>query len=71
MDSNEDSKTTKHTDVIADACDILQSIWIRYFVCRSNEINKFILAYGFDFLPRIGFFLFFILGLKEILEIIL
>lgn len=70
MDNDEDSKESEPTNVFAYVGNFFQSLWVRYFICRSDEIHKFILGYGFNFLPNFGTLLFFILVIKEILKVI-
>jgi len=54
-------------DNMSNDCSILQSIWIRLSVQDGTRLDEFLLAYGRDFLPRIGFFFLIIFLLQKIL----
>jgi hypothetical protein len=46
---------------------ILQPIWLRFSVQDGFRLDEFLLAYGRDFLPRIGLFFAIIFLLQKIL----
>ena len=54
---NRDSRT--------DVGDILQPFGVRCSIRVCNEIDRFLLDYGFNFLPYISFVIYIILFLKE------
>lgn len=43
-----------------DACDVFQSVWVRYDFFQYPKIDKFILDYSFNFLPHIWVFIFIV-----------
>lgn len=67
MDDNGDQKKqTKNRINLPGFGDIFQSFWIRHPFRNNNEMDKFLLAYCFNFLLPFGCFLwallFFIKG---------
>lgn len=38
----------------ADARNVLFTLWFRWTFCVNNEMDRFLLDYGFNFLPCVG-----------------
>ena len=69
MDPDSDAnKTINNTERnIPDVSNVLLAIWLRCNFCDHNEIYKFVLDYGCNFLPYIGV-IFYILFYITILS---
>ncbi len=62
MDSDHYCKDKKeNSDNFSDSCDFFQSARIRCSVCTCDEVDRVLLAYGFNFLLPIGVFLWTVL----------
>lgn len=44
-----------------DGGNILLPVWLRPSIQDHNGLDRFLLDYGFNFLPYIGFFIYFVL----------
>lgn len=51
MDSD---KQTKNSNAKLSAVHVLQSFWVRCSVQNNNGVDRFLLDYGYHFLPYIG-----------------
>jgi hypothetical protein len=58
-------KKSLNRDRCTNAGNILQPIRVRCSIRICNEIDRFLLDYGFNFLPYISAAIYFILFLKE------
>jgi hypothetical protein len=53
-----DPESTKEPDYsLSDISDILQPSWVRCPVCSGDEMDRFLLDYGYHFLLPFGIFL--------------
>ena len=64
-ESYRSEKKSDNGDRCVDAGDIFQPTWVRCPIRVCNEIDRFLLDYGFNFLPYISFIIYIILFLKE------
>lgn len=60
-EEKKNSFTEKAQDNGVDDCDVFQPFWLRCSVCRSNETDRVLLAYGCNFLLPLGFILWIVL----------
>lgn len=44
----------QHSNILSNGSNVFQSSWIRRVVQTSNDIDRFLLDYGFAFLPSCG-----------------
>jgi hypothetical protein len=42
------------SNILPDDCNVLQPTWVRHIIQTSNGIDRFLLDYGFAFLPSCG-----------------
>ena len=62
MDSDHYCKDKKeNSDDFSDSCNVFQPVGIRRSVCTCDEVDRVLLAYGFNFLLPIGAFLWTVL----------
>lgn len=64
-DSKRQNKKSTLGNDSADAGDILQPTRVRCSICLCNEINGFLLDYGYNFLPYISFVIYCLLFIEE------
>ena len=61
MDSDStEQKKAIHRNHGAYVSNVLQSTWLRRTVQSSVGLDRFLLDYGFDFLPHISFFVWIV-----------
>ena len=69
MDGDSYSKNKKVSNLDRDRCvnvgNILQPTRVRCSICVCNEIDRFLLDYGCNFLPYISFIIYSLLLLEE------
>ena len=65
MDSDHQEKTPVHRNHGAYDSNVFQSTWLRRFIQGSNELDRFLLDYGFNFLPGVSIFFWFIFLLAK------
>jgi hypothetical protein len=68
MDSEscrENEKKGLNGDNCIDVSNIFQPIGVRRSICLCDEIDRFLLDYGYYFLPNISTVIYLILFLKE------
>ena len=64
-DSKRQNKKSTLGNDSADAGDLFQPTGVRCPIRLCNEIDRFLLDYGFNFLPYFSIILYFILLIKE------
>ena len=64
-DSKRQNKKTSLGNDSVDAGDIFQPIGVRCSIRLCDEINGFLLDYGYNFLPYISFIIYCLLFVKE------
>ena len=64
-DSKRQNKKDSRGNHIVNAGNVFQSIRVRCTIRLCNEINGFLLDYGFNFLPYISILIYGILLIKE------
>ena len=64
-DSKRQNKKSTLGNDSANAGDLLQPARVRCSICLYNEIDRFLLDYGFNFLPYFSILLYTILLIKE------
>jgi hypothetical protein len=61
----ENEKQDLNRDNCTDVSNIFQPTGVRCFICLHNEIDGFLLDYGFNFLPYLSGIIYCILLIKE------
>ncbi len=65
MDGDHQEETPVHRNHGAYDSDVLQSAWFRRLVQSSDELDRFLLDYGFNFLPGVSILFWFIFLLTK------
>ena len=63
--SRTENDKTKISNNMSNVGDVFQPLWIRRYSDNVDEVNRFLLGYGYNFLPYISFIIYSLLFLKE------